>query len=297
MKPIQVLFLVGMTGLLVGDFQPVDAKSAPTTADVSNTRSYKKISALISTIESDVKRDMATLSKKMSTDEKTASVYKSRVSSYTKSMDSFKRHFNDAQAAYLKFDREFRNKGNENAALLRSLNKQRAFIREERRYINHMEAESLDLKKYSPQYAVIRTEIRQMRVQVNKEIQDVEDAYFRAKKKILAQRNVAKTKRTSAESKKTSYQSMVTRYETLSNTYSELLSKLSVQKSGNLQLRKELQDQIDLLQEIRVILATFKPGTNTDNKYQARYEHCVEDFRMFRNKYHNMNCTALDLTS
>ena len=120
MKPIQVLFLVGMTGLLAGDFQSVDAKSAPTTADVSNTRSYKKISALISTIESDVKRDMATLSKKMSTDEKTASVYKSRVSSYTKSMDSFKRHFNDIQAAYLKFDREFRNKGNENAALLRS---------------------------------------------------------------------------------------------------------------------------------------------------------------------------------
>ena len=58
----------------------------------------------------------------------------------------------------MKFDREFRNKGNENAALLRSLNKQRAFIREERRYINHMEAKSLDLKKYSPQYAVIRTE-------------------------------------------------------------------------------------------------------------------------------------------
>ena len=99
MKPIQVLFLVGMTGLLVGDFQPVDAKSAPTTADVSNTRSYKKISALISTIESDVKRDMATLSKKMSTDEKTASVYKSRVSSYTK-VWMHSRHFNDAQAAY-----------------------------------------------------------------------------------------------------------------------------------------------------------------------------------------------------
>ena len=161
MKPIQVLFLVGMTGLLAGDFQSAEAA---TTADVSNTRSYKKISALISAIESDVKRDMATLGKKMTTDEKTASVYKSRVASYTKSMKAFKRHFNDAQAAYLKFNREYRNIGNENAALLRSLNKQRAFLRQERRYINHMEAESLDLKKYSPIRRLRSTNRRRSRI-------------------------------------------------------------------------------------------------------------------------------------
>ena len=178
-----------------------------------------------------------------------------------------------------------------------ALNKQRAFIREERRYINHMEAESLDLKKYFPQYAVIRTEIRQMRVQVNKEIQDVEDAYFRAKKKILAQRNVAKTKRTSAESKKTSYQSMVTRYETLSNTYSELLSKLSVQKSGNLQLRKELQDQIDLLQEIRVILATFKLEPTLITSIRLGMSIALRTSECSATSITNMNCTALDLTS
>lgn len=293
MKAIQVLFLVGMSGLLFGDVQPTYAKTIPTTADVSNTRSYQKIASLISTIEADVKRDMASLNSKMASDERTVTSYKRKVTSYTRSMTTFKSHFNNAQAAYMKYDREYNKKVNEDAALLRSLNKQRAFIREERRYIDHMEAESLDLKKYSPQYAVIRTEIRQMRVQVNKEIQDVENAYRRAKTTILNQRNAAKSRRSSQESKKTSYQSMVTRYETLSRTYTGLLAKLSVQKDSNLQLKKELQDQIDLLQEIRVILATFKPGTNTDNKYQARYEHCVEDFRLFRNKYQNMNCTAL----
>lgn len=293
MKAIPVLFLVGMSGLLLGDLQTASAKTIPTTADVSNSRSYEKIASLISTIEADVKRDMLTLSKRMSADDRVSTSYERKVKSYTKSMTKFRRHLSDAQAAYLKYDREYREKTDEDSALLRSLKKQRAFIREERRYIDHMETESMDLKKYSPQYSVIRTEIRQMRVQVNKEIQDVEDAYMRAKRNILSQRKAAKTNRSSAQSQKTSYQSMVTRYETLSNTYSSLLSKLSTQKSGNLRLKKELQDQIDLLQEIRVILATFKPGTNTDNKYQARYEHCVEDFRLFRNKYHNMNCTAL----
>lgn len=293
MKAIQVLFLVGMSGLLFGEIQPTYAKTIPTTADVSNTRSYQRIASLISTIEADVKRDLATLNKKMASDERTATSYKNMVTSYTKSMESFKTHFNNAQTAYKKYDKEFNSRVNEDAALLRSLNKQRAFIREERRYIDHMEAESLDLKKYSPQYAIIRQEIRQMRVQVNKEIQDVENAYRRAKANVLAQRNSAGSKRSSEQSKKTNYQSMVRRYETLSQTYSNLLAKLSVQKSGNLQLKKELQDQMDLLQEIRIILATFKPGQDTDNKYQQKYEKCVEDFRLFRNKYQNMNCTAL----
>jgi hypothetical protein len=177
--------------------------------------------------------------------------------------------------------------------LLKSLQRQRVFIREERKYIDHMEREALSLKKYSKQYIVIQREVREMRVQVNKEIQDVERAYRIAKSKIIAERNVAKSRRSSESSKTTSYQSMVTRYETLTRTYTGLLTKLGAQQSGNLRLKKELQDQLDLLQEIRVILATFKAGSNTDDKYQQKYEKCVEDFRTFRNKYQNMNCTAI----
>lgn len=294
MKAIQVLFLVGLSGLMFGDIQPAAAKTIRSTSqDVSNTRSYHKISVMLTTIESDVKRDMAALSKKMSIDDRTSTRYERMVTKYKRHMTTFKRHFDNAEASYRRYDREYRSRVDEDAALLRSLKRQRVFIREERKYIDHMEAESLDLKKYSPQYIIIRREIRQMRVQVNKEIQDVEDAYRRAKAKILAKRNVADQKRSSEKSKKTTYESMVTRYESLTNTYSSLLHKLSVQKDGNLQLRKELQDQLDLLQEIRIILATFKPGSDTSDKYHQRYEKCVEDFRLFRNKYQNMNCTAL----
>lgn len=293
MKAISVLFLVGMSGLLFGEIEPTYAKSIRTTGDVSNTRSYRKIASLISTIEADVKRDMSTLTNKMKADDRTADAYESRINSYTKSMTTFKRHFNNAQRAFNKYDKEYRNRVSEHTALLKSLSRQRAFIREERRYIDHMEKESLDLKKYSPQYVIIRREIRQMRVQVNKEIQDVENAYRKAKTNVLAQRNKAGSTRTNEMNKRTKYQNMLNRYERLSKTYNNLLNRLNGEKKGNLQLKKELQDQIDLLQEIRVILATFKPGTNTDNKYQQRYEKCVEDFRLFRNKYQNMNCTAL----
>jgi chromosome segregation ATPase len=208
-------------------------------------------------------------------------------------MARFKTHLKNAQTAYTKYDTEYRKKINEDAMLLQSLQRQRVFIREERKYIDHMEREALSLKKYSKQYIVIQREVREMRVQVNKEIQDVERAYRIAKSKIIAERNVAKSRRSSESSKTTSYQSMVTRYETLTRTYTGLLTKLGAQQSGNLRLKKELQDQLDLLQEIRVILATFKAGSNTDDKYQQKYEKCVEDFRTFRNKYQNMNCTAI----
>jgi chromosome segregation ATPase len=293
MKAITVLFLVGLSGMIFGDIQPADAKTIPTTGDISNTRSYQKITSILTSVEAEVKRDIVTLTSKMSKDERTSSTYKRRVTSYTKSMRRFKLHLKNAQTSYDKYNAEYRKKINENRILLQSLARQRVFIRQERKYIDHMEREALSLKKYSKQYIIIRREIRQMRVQVNKEIQDVERAYRIAKSKIIAERNVAKSRRSSESSKTTSYESMVTRYETLTRTYTGLLTKLGTQQSGNLKLKKELQDQLDLLQEIRMILATFKPGQDTDNKYQVKYEKCVEDFRVFRNKYQNMNCTAL----
>ena len=293
MKSVSILFLLGLTTLIFGEAPTADAVSVRTTRDISNSRSYRKISTLLSGIEKDVKRDLAAMSSRITSDSRVETTYKHRITSYTRSMKVFKSHMSRAQSAYDHYDAEFKKKVNEDAELLKSLKRQRVFIREERRYINHMEAESLRLKKFSTQYVVIRREIRQMRVQVNKEIRDVERAYLRAKARITSQRNAASSRRSRELSRKNSYSSSVAKYERLTLTYQTLLKKLSVQKNGNMHLKKELQDQLDLLQEIRVILATFKPGTNSDNKYQARYENCVQDFRDFRNKYQNMNCTAL----
>lgn len=293
MKAVTLLFLVGLSGIFFGDIQPADAKTIPTTGDISNTRSYQKITSILSSVESEVKRDIITLTRKMNTDDRTSSVYKRHINSYTNSMNRFKTHLRNAQTAYSKYTAEYRSKINENNMLLQSLARQRVFIREERKYIDHMEKEALSLKKYSKQYIIIQNEIKQMRVQVNKEINDVERAYRIAKGRIINEQNVANSRRRTESSRTTSYRSMVKRYETLTRTYSGLLTKLGAEQSGNLRLKKELQDQLDLLQEIRVILATFKAGSDTNDKYQQKYESCVEDFRTFRNKYQNMNCTAI----
>ena len=47
MKAITVLFLVGLSGMIFGDIQPADAKTIPTTGDISNTRSYQKITSIL----------------------------------------------------------------------------------------------------------------------------------------------------------------------------------------------------------------------------------------------------------
>lgn len=292
MKPIAILFLVGLSGMIFTDVPTAEAVSIKTT-DVSNTRSYQKISALLSTVERDVKRDLVSMSSRVNRDDKTATSYKRTIASYQRSMAVFKRHMSKAQSAYNKYNTEYKRKVTEVNELIKSLNRQQTFIREERRYINHMETESLRLKKYSPQYVVIRREIRQMRSQVNKEINDVIRAYNLARSRIHAARNTASSQRSRQLSLRNSYSNSVAKYDRLTRTYQTLLNSLNTQKGGNMRLKKELQDQLDLLQEIRVILATFKPGTNSNNKYQARYENCVQDFRAFRNKYHNMNCTAM----
>lgn len=293
MKTLSFLFMLSVGSFLLGDLEPAMAKTIPTTSDLSNARSYQKITTMITTIEKEVKHDLVKLVGQMGEDEKTKTKYESMVKSYTASSTKFKKSLAQAKAAYASYNAQLLEKNQEDAELIKSLQRQQAFIKMERQYIDHMETESLHLKKYSRQYAVIRSEIRQMRVQVNKEIADVEAAYRRIRTKLSSQKASVSQLKTTESNKQVSYSQMVERYESLTVTYTKLLSKLHSGKVGNLKLKKELQDQLDLLQEIRVILATFKPGSDTNDKYQKKYEACVEDFRVFRNKYANMNCTAL----
>lgn len=293
MKTTAFIFFVSLSGLLIADIQGSEAVNIRSTGDISNTRSYKRIDSMIKTIEKEVRNDLTTLNSRISKDKKTQVSYEKNLRSYTNSISTFKRHLSSAQSAYRKFDALVRVKTTENSELLKSLVKQRQFIKQERKYIDHMEAESLRLKKFSPRYKVIRTEIRQMRVQVNKEIADVERAYRLTQKKVLSERNNASVQKTKTSSQTNHYTKLVTRYQGLYATYHKLLLKLKEQGGSNAKLMKELNDQLDLLEEIRTILATFKPGSDLSDKYQKKFETCTEEFRVFRNKYQNMNCTAI----
>jgi chromosome segregation ATPase len=293
MKPLAILFLVGVGSLLASEFPQADAVTIRNTDDISNTRSYTKITQMITSIERDVRKDLSTLKTQMNKDEQTKKSYESKVRSYSASMTNFKKHLRNAQTSYKQFNDLMRAKSTEAAHLLDSLARQRKFIKEERRYIDHMENESLRLKKFSPRYKAIRLEIRQMRVQVNKEIEDVERAYRLAQTKISSEKAGAQKNRDRQGSEATRYTKLVAQYTTLHRTYSSLISRLMAQGHGNKQLLKELNDQLDLLEEIRTILATFKPGQDSTDKYKGKFETCTQEFRVFRNKYKNMNCTAI----
>lgn len=293
MKPIAILFFVSVGTLLLSDIAPVDAVSIQTTGDISNSRSYTKITQMITTIEKDVRKDLTSLQTQMNRDEQTKKSYETKVRSYSASVSQFKKHLNNAKTSYQQYNDLVRAKSTEAAHLLDSLARQQKFIKEERRYIDHMESESLRLKKFSPRYKAIQEEIRQMRVQVNKEISDVEKAYRLAQSKVNSEQAVAKSGRDKQNSETTRYSKLVSQYSTLHTTYANLINKLKSQGTTNKKLLKELNDQLDLLEEIRTILATFKPGTDTSDKYKQKFESCTEEFRVFRNKYKNMNCTAI----
>jgi len=293
MKPIAILFIASIGTILLPDIAPASAVSIKTTGDISNTRSYSKITQMVSTIEKDVRNDLSSLQSQMNKDELTKKTLEKKVRSYSASVSQFKKHLNNAKTSYQKYNNVVRSKTTEATHLIDSLARQQQFIKQERRYIDHMESESLRLKRFSPRYKAIQEEIRQMRVQVNKEISDVEKAYKLAQSKVNSEQANAKTGRDKQNSEASRYSKLVSQYSTLHTTYSNLINKLKNQGNVNKKLLKELNDQLDLLEEIRTIMATFKPGTDTTDKYKQKFEKCTEDFRVFRNKYKNMNCTAI----
>jgi hypothetical protein len=293
MKTATCLFFLAVSTFLAADTEAVSLRS---TSSVSNSRSYKRIDHLISTIEHDVKKDISSLATRMDKDKKVHDSYAKKLDSYTTSIRTFKRHMERARAAYLRFSRLAHVKSTEAAHLLASLQRQRVFIRQERRYINHMEREALRLKKYSSRYVAIRKEIREMRVQVNKEIADVERAYRLAHRHLLGQKVDAINKRDKSKSHQLTYSHSMAKFQSLYQTYAKLIAKLHHQGLADTRLMKELTGQVDLLEEIKVILSTFKPGSGSGNgsdRYKSKYESCVSDFHLFRNRYANMNCTAL----
>lgn len=293
MKPFAILFLVGLGSILVSDLPQADAVSINTTGDISKSRSYTKIIQMITTIEKDVRKDLTSLKNQMNKDELTKKSYENKVRSYSDNVTKFKRHLNNAKTFYKQYNDLLQAKSTEAAHLMDSLTRQRNFIKEELRYIDHMENESLRLKKFSPRYKEIREEIRKMRVQVKKEIANVERAYSLARSKVASELGSAKKSRDGQDSEKTRFSKLVEQYTTLHTTFSNLIIRIKQQGNANSGLLKELNDQLDLLEEIRSLLATFKPGSNTSDKYQQKFKACAEEYRLFRNKYKNMNCTAI----
>lgn len=291
MKATTFFLFLSMSALLVGDYQPVEAVNMNTQKSVSNTRTYKKISSLLNSVERDLRRDLSSLNQRHNIDTRTHNKYKSEVAKYAKSVVTMKRHLANAKRSYARYNKEYNRKVNENRQLLLSLNRQRAFIKNELKYIDHMERESLNLKRYSSRYVAIRKEIRQMRVQVQKEIRDVINAYNLARSRIGTDQNALNKRRRNDQRSIANYNNLVSKYTRLHKTYSNLLKQIGSKTTLSSNVRKEIVEQLKLLSEIKTLLSSYTPGLQANGAYAKKYEKCLQEYRQYKGKIAQMNCT------
>lgn len=311
MKTGSILLMLSLSALLVSDFDcGVEATKMHVTGEkegetidsnpimdlsmdnsrIHHTRSYKQIDKLLSKIQRNVRNELTTTNNHIRKSSRKHTNYSKRLKSYKLSMRRFRSHMRSAVSNYHKYNRLYKHKKGEASALYASLRRQRVFIRHERRYINRMEKEALSLRKYSSQYKVIRKEIRQMRVQVNREIRDVERAYAIVRRKVSLQQRRMINKRNHQSRIKRRYQTLYRKYARLHKQYRRSLIRMSKTKNLHRRNKKEIIAQLHLLDEMRTLLRSYKPGTS-GSRYKRRYVKCMRNYRSLKKHYSRMNCT------
>ena len=152
--------------------------------------------------------------------------YNSKIIKIERSVRRTRKRLRVARRYNSAYVREFNHMRGKKRSLLASLKRQRKFIAVEHAYINKMEREALSLKKTSPHYKAIRTEVLQMRVQMKKEIRDIERAYARAMAHLSKRRNKLSRRRTKSANRIRQLSRLISRHNTQMRQLQKLVSSI-----------------------------------------------------------------------
>ena len=152
--------------------------------------------------------------------------YNSKIIRIERSVRRTRKRLRVARRYNSAYVREFNHMRGKKRSLLASLKRQRKFIAVEHAYINKMEREALSLKKTSPHYKAIRTEVLQMRVQMKKEIRDIERAYARAMAHLSKRRNKLSRRRTRSANRIRQLSRLISRHNTQMRQLQKLVSSI-----------------------------------------------------------------------
>jgi chromosome segregation ATPase len=273
----------------ISSFCFLDTEAAP----IHRSKTYRKIDGLLNSVQSQITHELGAVRHRLVTDHRSHNNLLRNIKRYQGHVSNMRKHLVNARRSYSRYHVLRIRKINEQRQLLRSLRRQRVYIRQERRYIGYMERESLRLRRYSKQYKVIRREILQMRVQVNKEIRDVVKAYNILLSKVKREKHQLsrgrKIKRNQVNSYNKTYYRLLGRYRSLHRRYKISVRNMLKRKNVHLRLKKELEQQLDLLNELRTVLVSLR--SQHGRGWKRRYVGCMRNFRLYRRKVRAANCT------
>jgi hypothetical protein len=195
-----------------------------------------------------------------------------------------------ARIAYANY-RRLANKAHGNdSALLKSLRRQRAFIKVELRYINKMERESLRLKKHTPRYVEIRREVIQMRAQVHKEINDVERAYARIRNGTKHKSRISKNRLHRSRKSMRHFENVLRSYKARQHALKiQLIRAQNLRHINVIGKRTLIQISNQLVQLETHIYNSFRHEIYPN--FRSGYFQCRSSIALLRRKYSRMRCT------
>jgi hypothetical protein len=251
---------------------------------------YTKINKFLSQLRSQVNKQTksAGLLTKLETNKQTA--VNNNIKNILKTITATQKNLAAAKRAYLNYKKSSTTATVNDNALLASLKRQRSFISVERAYINKMEAESVGLRKHTPQYTVIQTEIRQMRAQVNREVADVERAYARIRSKTSSTALMQKRQLATATTNMNRLQALLNSYKARHEALKVQLIRARNLRSISVIGKKTLVSIANGLVELEAHVHNAVKRQVYPN-YRYGLSQCQTSKRTLQSKYSRMRCT------
>jgi len=254
---------------------------------------YNRVDRLLHQLSTQVKNELSHLDKntKMTQDQRLKQTH--NLHNAAKNVRRIRMHLRKAQVNYHHYNRLRVQKYHDLNKLQKSLRVQAHYMRMEFKYIQMLEKESVKFRNYPKEYNAIRKELRELRRQLNIELNDLRAVYRKLHSKILRQRNMSNRHRNLEKRRmrnhRKSYNMMVGRYNVLRKQYNGVMRRIYMKLKKNKKMHGQLRDELRTLEELRKVLKGFNPSNL--NKAENRYKQCRNDLNKIHYRLRKSNCT------
>ena len=276
------------------DIEQAVGSSSMRNQAIHRTKNYRRLDSLLHSLSRQLHNEMRRANINIRKTQQQKINYKRNLKNLSRHITRVRKHLRIAQRHFNHYNRMRHLKYRELKKLYKSVKIQRRYMSLERHYVNRIQRESYKFKHYPHQYALIRKEVRELRRQLNIELNDLNIAYKKLIAKIRAQTSHSRAHRHLAHRRlrhhRNRYNRLMGRYRSLRRNYSRRLNYLHKRLSKNVHLKNQLRQELRLLDELRGVLKSYNPKDYSS--LQGKYGKCKRDLHQLHRRFRAANCTA-----
>ena len=261
---------------------------------IHRTKHYRRLDNLLSSLSKQLHRELKRTNKNIANTHNVKSKYVKGIKSLSNHIRKVKKHLKLARRNYHHYNRLRHAKYRDLHKLTKSLRIQRRYMNLERHYVMRMQRESYKFKHYPREYAAIKKEVKELKRQLNIELNDLHNAYKRLYAKLRSKTRNYNSHRHRAlrrlRNHQNKYNRLVGRYRSVKRNYERRLKYLHKRLNANVTNKKQLYEELRLLDELRAILKSYNPKDY--NSINAKYGKCKRELHSLNRRIKANNCTV-----